>query len=96
MVAQCDIYSAVSFANVDLPATIDLRDSGFTVLKIMLWCAGVWHHIAWQIRSRSKWGANIKVDSEEICWEGVDWIDLAQNRDRRPDFESVAMNMWSP
>jgi hypothetical protein len=25
---------------------------------------------------------NIKMDLEEIRWDGVDWIDLAQDRDQ--------------
>jgi hypothetical protein len=27
-----------------------------------------------------RWEGNIKVDFGEIRWEGVDWIDMAQNR----------------
>jgi hypothetical protein len=27
-------------------------------------------------------GANIKIDLREIGWVGVDWIDLAQDRDQ--------------
>jgi hypothetical protein len=30
---------------------------------------------------RYKWVDNIKIDVKEIGWVGVDWIDLAQNRD---------------
>jgi hypothetical protein len=32
-------------------------------------------------RLRSRWVDNIKMDLGEIGWGGVDWIDLAQNRD---------------
>ena len=28
------------------------------------------------------WEDNIKVDREEMGWEGEDWINLAQNKDR--------------
>jgi hypothetical protein len=28
-----------------------------------------------------KWEDNIKMDFKEVGWEGVDWIDLAQDRD---------------
>jgi len=28
------------------------------------------------------WEDNINVDLEEICWEGVDWIDMAHDRDK--------------
>jgi hypothetical protein len=29
-----------------------------------------------------RWEGNIKIDFGEIGWEGVDWIDLAQNRSK--------------
>jgi hypothetical protein len=33
-------------------------------------------------RSRRRWVDNIKMDLREIGWDGMDWIDLAQNRDQ--------------
>jgi hypothetical protein len=33
-------------------------------------------------RPRRRWVDNIKMDFSEIGWGGVDWIDLAQDRDR--------------
>jgi hypothetical protein len=33
-------------------------------------------------RLRYRLEDNIKMDLEEVVWEGMDWIDLAQNRDR--------------
>jgi hypothetical protein len=32
--------------------------------------------------SRCKWGDNIKIYFKEIKWVGVNWIHLAQNRDK--------------
>jgi hypothetical protein len=32
-------------------------------------------------RQRRRWVDNIKMDLLEIGWGGVDWIDLAQERD---------------
>ena len=29
-------------------------------------------------RPRRSWEGNIKMDLQEMAWEGVDWIDLAQ------------------
>jgi hypothetical protein len=29
-------------------------------------------------RPRGRWGDNIKMDLREIGWDGMDWIDLAQ------------------
>ena len=33
-------------------------------------------------RIRLRWEANIKMDLQEVGWWGVDWIGLAQDRDR--------------
>jgi hypothetical protein len=32
-------------------------------------------------RPRRRWVDNIKMDLREIVWDGVDWMDLAQDRD---------------
>ena len=33
-------------------------------------------------RPRRRWKDNIKMDLQEVEWGGMDWIDLAQDRDR--------------
>jgi hypothetical protein len=33
-------------------------------------------------RPRRRWVDNIKMDFREIEWDGMDWIDLAQDRDQ--------------
>jgi hypothetical protein len=33
-------------------------------------------------RPRRRWGNNIQRDLREIGWGGMDWIDLAQDRDQ--------------
>jgi hypothetical protein len=33
-------------------------------------------------RPRCRWVDNIKMDLSEIGWGGMDWIDLAQDRDQ--------------
>jgi hypothetical protein len=32
-------------------------------------------------RTRCRWVDNIKMNLREIGWDGMDWIDLAHNRD---------------
>jgi hypothetical protein len=32
-------------------------------------------------RPRRRWVDNIEMDLREIEWDGVDWIDMAQDRD---------------
>jgi hypothetical protein len=33
-------------------------------------------------RPRLRWEDNIKIDLQEVGWRGMDWIDMAQDRDR--------------
>jgi hypothetical protein len=33
-------------------------------------------------RPRRGWEDNIKMDLQEVGWRGMDWIDMAQDRDR--------------
>jgi len=47
-------------------------------------------------RPRHKWDGNIKMDLQEMRCEDVDWIDLAQDRDRWRAFVSAVMNLWVP
>jgi hypothetical protein len=33
-------------------------------------------------RPRRRWVGNIKLDLREIGWDGMDWIDVAQDREQ--------------
>jgi hypothetical protein len=46
-------------------------------------------------RTKSRWEDNIKMHLELIC-EGMDWIDLAQDRDRWRLLVNAAMNLRVP
>jgi hypothetical protein len=39
---------------------------------------------------------NIKMDLREIGWDGVDWIDLAQDRDQWRVLVRAVMNLRIP
>jgi hypothetical protein len=39
---------------------------------------------------------NIKMDLREIGWDGIDWIDLAQNRDQWRALVNTVMNLRVP
>jgi hypothetical protein len=39
---------------------------------------------------------NFKIDLREIGWDGMDWIDMAQNRDQWMAFLNTAMNLRVP
>jgi hypothetical protein len=43
-------------------------------------------------RPKHRWGG-IKMDLREIGWEGVEWIHLAQDRDRWRALVNVVMNL---
>jgi hypothetical protein len=47
-------------------------------------------------RPRHRWVNNNKMDLGEIGWDGMDWIDLAQDRDRWRALVNTAMNIPVP
>jgi hypothetical protein len=44
-------------------------------------------------RPRRRWEDNIKMDLQEVGWGGMDWIDMAQERDRWRAVVSAVMNL---
>jgi hypothetical protein len=38
----------------------------------------------------------LKLILEEIGWDSVDWIDMAQDRDQWRDLVNTALNLWVP
>jgi hypothetical protein len=47
-------------------------------------------------RPRRRWQDNIKIDLREVGCGGVDWIELAQDRDRWQAFVNVVMSLRVP
>jgi hypothetical protein len=47
-------------------------------------------------RPRRRLVDNIKKDLKEIKWDGIDWIDLAQNRDQWRALVNTVMNLRVP
>jgi hypothetical protein len=45
---------------------------------------------------RRRWVDNIKTELREIGWCGMDWIDLAQDRDQWRALVSTVMNLRAP
>jgi hypothetical protein len=43
-----------------------------------------------------RWVDNIKIDVSEIEWDGMDWIDLAQDRDQWRALVNTVMNLRVP
>jgi hypothetical protein len=46
-------------------------------------------------RHRRRWEDNIKIDLGEVGW-GMDWMDLAQDRDRRRAVVNEVTNLRVP
>jgi len=47
-------------------------------------------------RPRCRWDDNIKIDLQGVGCGGMDWIELAQNRERRRAFVNAVMNLRVP
>jgi hypothetical protein len=43
--------------------------------------------------TRRRWVDNIKMGLRETGWDGIDWIYLAQDRDRRRALVNAVMNL---
>jgi hypothetical protein len=47
-------------------------------------------------RPRRSWEDNIKMDLQEVGSDGMDWIELAQDRDRWRVFVNAVVNLVVP
>jgi hypothetical protein len=47
-------------------------------------------------RPRCRWLENIKLDLRKMGWDGVDWIDMAQNRNQWRALVITVMNLGVP
>jgi hypothetical protein len=47
-------------------------------------------------RPRRRWVDNIKVDLREVGWDGMDWIELAQDRDQWRALMNTVINLRVP
>jgi hypothetical protein len=47
-------------------------------------------------RPRHRWEDNIKMDLQEVGWGCIDWIDVAEDRDRWQAPVNTVMNLLVP
>ena len=45
---------------------------------------------------RRRWEDNIKMDLHEVGCGGMDWTELAEDRDRWRSLLNAVMNLWVP
>jgi len=45
---------------------------------------------------RHRWEDNIKMDLQEVKCGGMDWIELAQDKNRWQALVNAVMNLWVP
>jgi hypothetical protein len=47
-------------------------------------------------RPRRRWMDGIKINLREIGWDGMDWLDLAQDRDQWSALVDTVINLRVP
>jgi hypothetical protein len=45
---------------------------------------------------RPRWEGNIKIDLRDEVWGGMDWINLAHDRNKWPGLMNMVMNLRVP
>jgi len=45
---------------------------------------------------RWRWEDNVKIDLQKVGCGGMDWMELAQDRDRWQALVNAVMNLWIP
>jgi hypothetical protein len=45
-------------------------------------------------RPRHRWKNEFRMDDKYIGWEGMDWVDLAQDRNYWWALSNIVMNLW--
>jgi hypothetical protein len=48
------------------------------------------------VRPRRRWVDNIKMDLRQVGWDGVDWIDMAEDSDRWRALVNTVLNLRVP
>jgi ABC-type transporter Mla MlaB component len=72
----------------------DLGLDGRIMLK---WIFKKWDVVEEQLgRSGFRWEDNVKMDLQKVGCDGMDWIDLAQDRDRSRELVNAVMKLRVP
>jgi hypothetical protein len=61
--------------------------------RVVVWLPEVKRPLGWP---RRRWEDNIKMDYVKVRCGGMDWIDLAQDRDRWRAIVNAVMNLRVP
>jgi hypothetical protein len=74
------------------------------VIRLHIWCLTYWlislsteaRRKETLGRPRRRWVDNIKMDLREVGWDGMDWIELVQDRDQWRALVKTVMNLRVP
>ena len=66
---------------------------GRGIYRVLMWKVGGKRPLG---RPRHRWEDNIKIDLQEVGCGGMDWIDVAQNKDRWRTLVNAVMNIRVP
>jgi hypothetical protein len=61
-----------------------------------MWRRGMHLGYWWESQKERDHWDNIKMDLRDIGWDGMDWIDLAQDRDQWGAIVNTVMNILVP
>jgi len=104
----CRLSETVLFFRLCMDLFLELLRFGYCccsdvkLLFIMKATMTVQLHVAGVNRNFRKdnchyvWEDNIKMDLQEVACGGMDWVELAQDRDRWWAVVNVVMNLWFP
>jgi hypothetical protein len=60
------------------------------------WWENLWERNHWGGGPRRRWEDNIRMDLQEVGCGGMDWIELAQNRNSWRALVNAVMNLRVP
>jgi hypothetical protein len=86
-------YSGDGIRRMGWPGHVACMGDRRGACRVLVGRPGVKRRLA---RPSRRWEDNTKMDLKEVEWGGVDWIDLAQDRDRWRALLNAVVNLRVP